>query len=123
MSWRNLHKEIQAGIYGDTRISVKPENLSKISEQFLLQNASLFVNDKRVKLTYITGSIISYSGTSTDASYNPEPFIEVEFDSDMSSTFLSSTDIRLEFDKRYFQDITPLIHAYIFSDIQRDGKE
>jgi ABC-type nickel/cobalt efflux system permease component RcnA len=123
MSWRNLHKEIQADIYKDTHIPVKSENLSNISEQFLLQNTKLFINDEKVKLTYITGSIISYSGTSTDASYNPEPFIEMEFDSDTPLTFLSSTDIRLEFDKRYFQDITPLIHAYIFSDIQRDGKE
>jgi hypothetical protein len=47
----------------------------------------------------------------------------MDFDSDIPLDFTGSTEIRLEFRKDFFKDITTLIHAYIYTNIQKDGEE
>lgn len=119
MSWRNLHTEILYKLYDNAQ----SESMSKVANSWLLANAHFFVNDKEVHLSFLSGNIVSYSGSYTDDTYIPETLLEMDFDSDMSSDFLASSTIRLEFNKKLFQDITPLIHAYAYTDIQKDGKE
>jgi hypothetical protein len=124
MAWKNLHTDILSKISKETNIAVHSGNLDKIYQQYLLAHSELFINDKPVQLTFLTGTINSYQWSGGDmAAYNPESFIEMEFETDFSSELRDSTAIRLEFRKDFFRDITSLIHAYVYTDIQKYGTE
>jgi hypothetical protein len=56
-------------------------------------------------------------------SYNPEGLLEMVFETNISTNIQNSSAIRLEFKKDYFREITSLIHAYIYTDIQKYGTQ
>jgi hypothetical protein len=43
MSWTNLHEKMISEIEKQTKIQVKPENIEKIYQEYLLPNAKLFL--------------------------------------------------------------------------------
>jgi ABC-type nickel/cobalt efflux system permease component RcnA len=120
MAWKSLHTDILDKISKETNILVNSGNLDKIYQKYLLTHSELYINDKPIRLTFLTGTINSFQWNGEMASYNPESFIEMEFEADFSSEITNSTAIRLEFKKNYFRDITSLIHAYVYTDIQKN---
>jgi hypothetical protein len=121
MAWKSLHTDILDKISKETNISVNSGNLDKIYQKYLLAHSELYINDKPIRLIFLTGTINQFQWNNRDiASYNPESFIEMEFGADFSSEITDSTTIRLEFKKTYFRDITSLIHAYVYTDIQKN---
>jgi hypothetical protein len=120
MAWKSLHTDILDKISKETNILVNSGNLDKIYQKYLLTHSELYINDRPIRLTFLTGTINSFQWNGEMASYNPESFIEMEFEADFSSEITNSTAIRLEFKKNYFRDITSLIHAYVYTDIQKN---
>jgi hypothetical protein len=123
MAWKNLHSEILEKISKETNISVHSGNLDKIYQRYLFAHSELYINDKKVDLIFLTGTIIPLQWSTDIASYNPESLIEMEFETNISSDIKNATTIRLEFKKEFFRDITSLIHAYIYTDIQKYGTQ
>ncbi len=93
-----------------------------IAQKFLLSGSHISVNQQEINLRYITGSIIEYNSSDPNYSYNPEPLIEIDFATDIPYPWIDSTEFRLIFDKTHLYDVSPLIHAYIYSDIGKDGQ-
>ena len=124
MAWKNLHTEILDTISRETGITANSENLDTIYKNYLIKNTELYINDKPVDLVFLSGAINAYQWSGNDmASYNPESLIEIDFETDFSSEIHKKTSIRLEFRKDYFRNITSLIHAYVYTDIQKYGTQ
>ncbi len=119
MAWKNLHTEILEKIKKETNIRITEDNLDKIYQKYLLENAKLYINNQEINLIFVSGKILGFEWNNNIASYNPESLIEIQFDTNISSIITKSTQIRLEFKKEYFLDITSLIHAYVYTDIQK----
>ncbi len=65
---------------------------------------------------------MEYNSSDPDYSYNPEPLIELEFATDIPYPWRGPTEVSLIFDKTHLYDVSPLIHAYIYSDIEKYGQ-
>lgn len=88
----------------------------------MLVGSQLRYNQQEISLKYMTGRILEYPPLDFDTSYNPVPLIEIEFATNIPYPLTDSTEIRLIFDKTHLYGVSPLIHAYIYSDIQQHGQ-
>lgn len=122
MGWKNLQAKMLEEMKKNTWLKVTNKNLETIAQTFLLSGSHFSVNQQEINLRYITGSIIEYNSSDPDYSYNPEPLIEIDFATDIPYPWVDSTEFRLIFDKTHLYDVSPLIHAYIYSDIEKDGQ-
>lgn len=122
LGWSNLHPKMLDEITKNTRLDTVDTNLETIARDFLLAGSQLTINQRKINLTYITGSISQNVSSDPDYSYNPKSLIEIEFETDMPYPWVDSTEIRLIFDKTHLYNVSPLIHAYLYSDIQQNDQ-
>ncbi len=122
LGWSNLHPKMLDEITKNTWLDTVDTNLETIARDFLLAGSQLTINQRKINLTYITGSISQNVSSDPDYSYNPKSLIEIEFETDMPYPWVDSTEIRLIFDKTHLYNVSPLIHAYLYSDIQQNDQ-
>lgn len=115
--WQNLHPILQENWKKNSNTEFSNENLGKILEKEIIQNSKLWLNNKKIELQFLTGSIIS-NPENLDPSI-PPVFIQAEFEISQNIDFSQKNNIRLEFDKTSQNEISPLIHPFLTVDFQK----
>jgi hypothetical protein len=61
MAWRNLHNDILNNISEEAGISINSDNLNQIYYNYLIKHSELYLNDRKMELKFLTGTIHTFS--------------------------------------------------------------
>lgn len=123
LAWDNLVPDIMRILEQQSGVPVTEENLDAMVQKTILPSTTLQYDAIPVGLQYQTGSLVYTAESLEDPGYNllPEPIFTVEFHTDIPTDFSRQHEVFLEVDKSTFASLSPLIHPYLTTEIQKQS--
>lgn len=123
LAWDNLVPDIMRILEQQSGLPVTEENLDAMVQKTILPSTNLQYDTIPVGLQYQSGSLVYAAESLEDPGYNllPEPIFIVEFHTDIPTDFSRQHEVFLEVDTSTFASLSPLIHPYLTTEIQKQS--
>lgn len=113
LAWDNLHKPTINLLEKISGKSFENKNLDYILQKTVLNDIRLKINNKDAKLKFIEWEISKNANFQNTENYEQTPIFKAKLKLSEDINFDNKNILNLEYNKKNFLEISPLIHSYI----------